>query len=344
MISIDQIKDVHIELTTLCNARCPMCERNANGFPYNFGYPESSLSLSDIQKIFSCDFIKQLRSFTVCGNYGDFVACPDALEIINYVRASNSDIKITISTNGSARNNKFWTQLSVARPEVSFCIDGLEDTHSLYRLDTNWAHIIRNAGAFISAGGSAVWKMIKFDHNQHQVDACRKLAHDLGFIRFDLADHGRSSGSAFDRSGNLTHQIGSGIIHTTTENIIHWKHHTESIEWVSKKQEKNSLDCYSQRAKSIYVAGNGEVYPCCYLGFFPRTFANSHWYSRANGQLTDLLTESNNAVEVGLEAAIDWFSKIQQKWAIEKYQDGRLLMCDEHCGSDRYVFLERQKL
>lgn len=344
MISIDQVKDVHIELTTLCNARCPMCVRNANGFPYNFGYPETSLSLIDIQKIFSLNFLKQLRSFTVCGNYGDFVACPDALKIINYVRDCNPDIIITISTNGSARNDAFWAQLASARPEVSFCIDGLEDTHSLYRLDTNWAQIIHNAKTFISAGGSAVWKMIKFDHNQHQVNECRDMANKLGFTRFDLTDHGRSSGSAFDRNGNLTHRFGTGPIHTKTESIIQWKSRDESDDPTLNKQEKKNLNCYSQRAKSIYVAGNGEVYPCCYLGFFPKTFANSHWYNHCNAQLAELLTHSNNALEVGLESAIEWFSKIQQRWQIEKYHDGRLRMCDEHCGSDNYVYLESQRL
>ena len=47
-------------------------------------------------------------------------------------------------------------------------------------------NIIKNAQAFIDAGGYAVWKMIKFDHNEHQVEDCRALAKNLGFQRFDL--------------------------------------------------------------------------------------------------------------------------------------------------------------
>ena len=344
MISIDQIRDVHIELTTLCNARCPLCMRNAHGFSHNFGYPEASLSLDNVKRMFSPAFVQQLNTFTVCGNYGDFVACPDALEIIDYIRANNSSIRITICTNGSARNTAFWTELAHLKPEVSFCIDGLEDTHHLYRLDTNWSHIIRNAQAFIAAGGDAVWKMIKFEHNKHQVDACRTMAKELGFIKFDLTDHSRSSGAAFDRAGNLTHQIGTGPIHNTPESVIHWQQKSADEDWLLKKEEKSNLDCYSKRASSIYVTGNGEVYPCCYLGFFPRTFANSHWYNQGNAQLKELLGQSNNAIEVGLESAIDWFTQIEQRWVVQKYQDGRLRMCDEHCGTDKYLYLESQNL
>ena len=57
MITIDNVKELHLELTTLCNARCPLCVRNANGYPHNFGYPETSLSLEQVKQIFSVDFI-----------------------------------------------------------------------------------------------------------------------------------------------------------------------------------------------------------------------------------------------------------------------------------------------
>lgn len=344
MITLDQVRDVHIELTTLCNARCPLCLRNAHGFPHNFGYPETSMSLEQYQQVFDTEFLQQLTTLTVCGNFGDFVACPDALEIIAYTRQSNPTIRITICTNGSARNTDFWAQLAKYKPEVSFCIDGLEDTHPLYRLDTNWTHIIRNATAFIAAGGDAVWKMIKFEHNTHQVDACRAMASELGFIKFDLTDHSRSSGSAFDRQGNLTHLIGSGPNHPTTDTVIKWYDKYIEDDWMLQKTEKNSLNCYSQQSKSIYVTANGEVYPCCYLGFFPKTFANSHWYDQGNRQLTNLLTESNNAIAVGLDSAINWFNRIEQSWSIQKYNNGRLRMCDEHCGTDKYVYLESQNL
>lgn len=338
MIDIDSIQDIHAELTTLCNARCPMCVRNAGGYPHNFGYPETSLSLNDIKNIFSDDFLKQLKTFTVCGNYGDFVVNPESLEILTHIKQTNPNIQITVSTNGSARNRDFWEGLGRLGIEISFCIDGLNDTHNLYRLDTDWNHIIRNAKYFISAGGRAIWKMIKFDHNIHQIDQAQALANELGFLKFDLADHGRASGAAFDRAGNLIHVIGEGPYHHSTESMIQWYKKSIAEDYMLSRPEKDSLDCYSKRERSIYLAANGEIYPCCFLGFFPQTFANSHWFEQGNQQLKELLKNSNNnALEVGLEKAINWFNGIEQSWTKTRYQDGRLRFCDEHCGSNKYI-------
>lgn len=344
MLELTSIQDVHAELTTLCNARCPLCVRNAGGYPHNFGYPETSLSLSDIKNIFPDSFLIQLKTFTVCGNYGDFVVNPDSLEILQHIKQINPNIRITVSTNGSARNQDFWVGLGKLGIEISFCIDGLEDTHSIYRIDTNWQHIIRNAKYFISAGGRAIWKMIKFDHNLHQIEQARAMAAELGFMRFDLADHGRASGAAFDRTGNLTHTIGDGPHHNTPESMIQWYKKPIEEDYMLNLPEKNSIDCYSKKEKSIYLAANGEIYPCCFLGFFPKTFANSHWFDQGNRQLQNLLeNRSNNALEVGLEKAIEWFSDIESSWSKDRYQQGRLRFCDEHCGTEKYIH-DRQDL
>lgn len=335
MIDINDVRDVHIELTTLCNARCPLCVRNANGYPYNSGYPEVSLTLNQIKKILDSDFLKQLTSINICGNFGDFVANAESLEIIDYVATTNPRMKIIISTNGGARDITFWKGLAQYKTEIYFCIEGLEDTHSTYRVDTSFSQVLKNAKAYIDAGGQATWKMIEFDHNKHQIEQCQQLAKELGFKHFLLADHGRISGSVFDRNGNYQYHIGDGNKCVDIKPIIQWKKYSEKFTY---PEPKKSLNCYSKREKSIYIAANGEVYPCCYLGFYPRTFTNGFWFSARNQQISDLLADKdNNALTVGIKAAIDWFNAIEEKWTIESYESGRLLGCDEHCGSNRYI-------
>ena len=294
MITINNVREIHLELTTLCNARCPLCVRNANGYPHNFGYPETSLSLEQVKQIFSVDFIRQLRIIDFCGNFGDFIMAPDAVEVVEYFRGINPRTKITINTNGSARDREFWTRIGQCSVEVIFDLDGLEDTHSIYRVDTNWKNVIRNAQIVMANGSSAVWKMIKFRHNLHQIDACREMAKNLGFYRFDLADHGRDYGPAFDRQGNMTHIL--GIVDKqngprTIDQIIHWQQHTTPR---SLPEEKNTLDCYSNRRETIFIAANGEVYPCCYLGAFPRTFKNNSWYDQVHTQLKTIVDHVDN--------------------------------------------------
>ena len=340
MITIDNVREIHLELSTLCNARCPLCVRNASGYPHNFGYPEVSLSLEQIKQIFPVKFIRQLRLIEFCGNFGDFVMAPDAVEIVEYLRSINKLADITINTNGSARDREFWTRIGKAKVNVIFDIDGLEDTHALYRVDTNWKNIIRNAQTVIENGSRAIWKMIKFQHNEHQISQCRQMAIDLGFYRFDLADHGRNTGLAFDRQGNLTHMLGV-VNERSIDKVIHWKDNTIPL---APPPEKETLDCYSTRNETIFIAANGEVYPCCYLGAFPRTFKNGTWYDLVHTQLKGIVDEvKNNALEVGLGPATEWFNLIEDRWKIKKYEDGRIILCDSHCGT-KYQHWEREVL
>lgn len=344
MISISDIKNLHLEITTLCNARCPLCVRNANGYPHNFGYPETSITLDQIKQIFPPEFVAQLRTVDFCGNFGDFIVNPESYEIAKYFLDSNPTLSVYISTNGGARNEHYWQQLGQLgkRAQTSFCIDGLEDTHSIYRVDTRWSTIIRNAKAFIASGGYAIWKMIKFDHNQHQIEACRELSKQLGFDRFDFTDHGRSSGPVFDRQGKLQYLLGDADpqAYYHVDNFIQWYKHNE---WLVTN-EKEHVECFSKNYRSIYMAANGEIYPCCYLGSYPRTFANGGWYKLGNGQIKDMLADfNNNALEVGLDTAINWFNRIEEAWQYKKYAEGRPALCDAHCGR-QYQHWEREQL
>ena len=344
MVKIEDIRDIHLEPTTLCNARCPLCQRNANGYPHNFGYPETILTLEQVQKIFPPEFVPQLTSLTVCGNYGDFVVNPDSIEIIKYFQQHSPKISVCVSTNGSARNDDFWRELGTMNIEMLFCLDGLEDTHHLYRLDTDWNRIIHNAQTYIAAGGHATWKMIKFKHNEHQVDDCRRMAHKLKFRKFELTDHSRSIGPVLGRDGKFAYMIGADAPEhpPTARHVIHWMVYPNVKNSLGENKEKDSVDCYSNKASSIYVAANGEIYPCCFLGFYPRTFSNGTWSHLSNLQIHELLVDrNNNALEVGLQSALEWFDGIEQRWAVEKYDQGRLRLCDEHCGKNKYISLEK---
>jgi MoaA/NifB/PqqE/SkfB family radical SAM enzyme len=336
MINIRQVREVHLELTTNCNASCPLCPRNYFGYPHNAGYPITELSLEDIKTIFQPEFLAQLNTIRINGNLGDFLLAKDNLEIVDYFRQHNSTARIDISTNGSARNAEFWKKLALSNPVVRFALDGLEDTHHLYRVNTNFNHIIKNAQAYIQAGGFAVWKMIKFDHNAHQVEQCREMAYDLGFADFVVEDHGRNDGPVFDRDGNLSYTIGSRT-EKPQENVMFYMNRTKV--YASKQGylfnpaiESREIDCVVKGPrKTIYVAANGDVYPCCWTGFFPRTF--DHTFHYGNEQIKELLGDSkNNALEQPLEDCLAWFSKIEQAWKHETFAQGRPFICVRQCG------------
>jgi MoaA/NifB/PqqE/SkfB family radical SAM enzyme len=348
MLSLDQIKSVHVELTTRCNARCPMCPRNYRGLDYNSGYPITELSLQQFKHIFSPEFLQQLKSpampndgfqhvyhgangISFNGNLGDFGLARDALEIVHYL--VEHQVNVHINTNGSMRSPDWWAQLAGPGVTIGFAIDGLEDTHHLYRQDTDWKKIIQNARAFIAAGGQAVWRFVPFDHNQHQEEQCKQLAKEYGFIKFENIYDGRNTGPAFTRVGEFSHQIGKDPgaapgavpdIKPLLENHITWYDAKTVNE--TRDRPKLNIDCLHKRNREIYITADGSVYPCCFLGFYP-----GQMHHPGNQELTQLVSE-NNALEYSLEHCVQWFNQVEETWKLNSVAQGRTYQCVKTCG------------
>ena len=326
MLNYDDIKMVELEISSHCNAQCPLCPRNLFGHPFNAGCPVRHLSLADVKTIINADFIKQIDSFVFEGNFGDPLMNPELIKIVEYLNKP-----VTIITNGSLQTDSFWIKLATLPVTVVFGIDGLKGIHEIYRRGTDFDRIIKNATTFIDAGGRAEWKMIEFDHNRHQILECEQLSKQLGFYLFDLVNHGRNSGPVFNKDGDLETVIGN---FTGSVKLSHYKDIINNgdmfIEDIDDKP-KNSVKCKSVESSSIYITSEGEVYPCCFMGFSPRTYGKGRWHQPVNKQIVDLLTD-NNALKKPLKQCIDWFNNIPGCWSKTSYEDGRLIVCDSACG------------
>lgn len=342
MIDYKHIRSVHLEISTRCNAACPLCPRNTAGYDEDLGYPVTDMTLPQAKRIFTPDFVRQLDHILINGNFGDFITARDNLDIVQYFVLCNPFIQIEISTNASGGKHGLWEQLGLIRNvEVGFAIDGLEDTHHIYRRNTNWQQIINNAKKFIAAGGSAVWRMIRFEHNQHQIELCRQMSRELGFNRFDVLDDGRDSGPVYDRHGNFVYSIGNKPAMVNFEypqQIEIWKEWSykgdvplTALERYKTIPIKSKINCHAKKSKQIYITATGEVYPCCWLGFYPK-LEYQHPWQRDNMFLQNIV-KNNNALEVGLENALNWFTSVEQSWQQSSYTEGRLFKCDEYCGN-----------
>ena len=336
MISYQDIRDVHLEISSLCNASCPWCPRTFWGYPYNGGYPEVNLTLDNAKKIFTVDFLTQLTSIAINGNFGDIVMNPEGADIVEYFLCINPNIDISISTNGSARDRKFWSRLANTSATVMFCLDGLDDTHHLYRQNTSWKTIIKNAKIFIGAGGRAVWKMIQFDHNRHQIDQCRLLSKELRFKEFQLINDGRDTAPVFNKHGKLTHVLGNYTGEKNFEVLFH-KKKTDQIlleDIIQDRSPSTVISCRAKNNKSIYISANGDVSLCCYTGYYPKTYGKGQYHAAANAQLIPLITK-NNALTHTLNECIKWFDQVEQTWNIPTFEQGRLVICNDICGQNQ---------
>jgi MoaA/NifB/PqqE/SkfB family radical SAM enzyme len=329
MVLYENIKSIHLEISTRCNASCPDCPRNFRGVNNIIDtYPVTDMSLEQFQKIFSVDFLTQLNDFYINGNHGDFVTARDGLKIVKYIKQINPKIHLRISTNASAKP-EIWDELGRLGITVFFRLDGLKDTHTLYRLNTDYDLIIDNACKFISAGGQATWAMIKFDHNKHQIEACQELSKSLGFKDFSLVDVGRDTFPVFNPNKTLSHIVGD-YRGSTDFNELYQQYQYYKIEpdySIKSETSNKGIDCFSIKNKQIYVCANGEVYPCCWLGFYPlQSLA-----SPSNIQLQPMIFK-NNALEYDLEETIEWFSSIENSWAKENISAGKIYACNQVCG------------
>jgi MoaA/NifB/PqqE/SkfB family radical SAM enzyme len=291
-------------------------------------YPLTDMRLEQFQKIFPSEFLKQLDDFYINGNHGDFVTARDGLEIVEYIKQINPRLELKISTNASAKP-EIWERLGELGITVYFRLDGLKDTHHLYRLNTDYDLIIDNARKFISAGGQAVWAMIKFKHNKHQIEACQELSKSLRFKDFQLVDAGRDTFPVFNPDRTISHVIGD-YTGSTDFNELYQQYQYYKINpnyAIEHETTNKEIDCFSKKHKQIYVCANGEVYPCCWLGFYP-----AHNLARPSNTQLQPIIRKNNALEYDLVDTIDWFNAIENSWAKESVSSGKIYTCNQVCG------------
>ena len=240
MFDISELQSIEFELANKCNARCPQCPRYAHGKLVN-GLNKHELSLEDIKKSISTQTIQQLEQIIFKGTTGDPIIAKDFINIIDWFKTCNPSIRIWIATNGGLHDKEYWQLLAKFlnnKDKIVFGIDGLADTHSLYRIGTNFDKVLENAQTFIKAGGNAHWQFIKFAHNEHQWQACKQMSLDLGFTNFITLHSDRS----FEES--------------------YLNPPSDQIEF----KQTGCVKCMSVNKKEVFVYADGSVYPCCYLG------------------------------------------------------------------------------
>lgn len=329
-----EIKDLHLELSSFCNARCPLCPRNVWGKPYNAGYTETNLTKEQFAQIFQPKTLEKIDSTLINGNFGDFVMNPDSVDIIKYLKASNPHMRIRVSTNGSARDADFWQDLGRMGITIEFCIDGLEDTHNLYRQDTSFSRILRNAKDFIAHGGQAIWRITEFEHNRLQIEAMRDLAQQIGFKETSVRARGRDTGPVYDREGKKIFIIGTSP--DTWPEMLDEKflddYYMKMATAPSKVSASTEITCQALNERSIYLSADGHVYPCCWTGFNPKSYKGSPsfgTFGKWNKQLLPYVSH-NNALEVGLDQALEWFHHLSDSWKSPDQPE----VCKFFCGAE----------
>lgn len=344
MFKFEELKSVHVEITNNCQASCPMCSRNIHGGIENPLLELENWTLDRFKIAFTPEVLNQLTKLYFCGNFGDPIINKDLPNMCLYAKTINPQIQIRIHTNGSARNSEWWIKLVNSLPEnhcVVFAIDGLEDTHSLYRIGTNYNTIIENAHNFILAGGKAEWAFIRFKHNEHQVDEAKKLAKQLGFESFVMKD---SSRFLLEPKFPVWNDKKETIYNLEPSKYSELKFIDKNVLTNYKKiVDGMTIECYVQKEREIYLDAKGHLLPCCWLSMTPYIpFDHEGSFIPAKqdmlNQYHELIESLGGLQKIDIEnhniKDIINSTEYQSVWN-EYWNEKKLLTCARVCGKSK---------
>ena len=249
----DEILDIEVETSTICQADCPLCFRNYKVFEKV--YPKS------IQRPIE-DIINQLNEYPnlewvrLVGSVSEPTIYKDFFKLCEYLK--NRDVNIEICTNGDTHNPEWWKKLGKILDEqdrVFFTICGSnQELHETYRKGTNLKNILENAKALREVNPIDYAQCIRFDYNNDD---------------FNSKEFKEVVGKFSNIYWTETFLKKSEDNYTNTKNLEKLKPNPKKIksylmiEKIADKRKLNSkADCKSLNDKSQIIDINGNVYPC----------------------------------------------------------------------------------
>jgi MoaA/NifB/PqqE/SkfB family radical SAM enzyme len=369
MYAYDEIRHVHLEPTTHCNARCPMCARNVCGVTAP-GLHLAHLSLADFRTIFPDELLSRLRGFDMCGAYGDPAMARDLLEITAHIRAASPACSISLYTNGSIRSRAWWKRYAEVLGDtgrVVFALDGLGETNGVYRRGVNFDKAIANARAFIAAGGDARWDFLAFRHNEHQVDAARALSEELGFEEFSVkktdrflepeydyvpeaqADYAPDRFPIYERDGTVVgHLEPPEAPELVNETALRRNDLLQRYGSLDELFDRTPIHCRVLDTNSVFVSAEGFAFPCCWTYVQATRPELAGFPAGVQLQVRECVEQSGgfDALDtraLGLRAVVEGelFRAIEASWSCGSVAEGRLKVCARACGVDFPAYFDQ---
>lgn len=244
-----------VDLTTHCQLRCPLCPTGLA----REGRARQHIPVEAFRRLVDRYARTSLRLFLT--DWGEPLLHPQAAELIAYAEARG--LWTAISTNGLFLPDELAAGLVAARlSHATFSIDGAtQESYARYRvrgeLDTVLANLTRLVAARNHAGSRrphVTWQFLVFRHNQHEVDAARAKARELG-VAFD------ARGAGLGVHGETPHRAPS------SPEALAWL--VDDPRWPESHAYFDASRPYLEDRhcwwlwKALVVSPNGSAPPCC---------------------------------------------------------------------------------
>lgn len=169
-LNINDITEIDIETSNICNLKCPLCLRQHKEFKHAF--VQKFIDFENVKIVLNK--FKNLDTLSICGDASEPTLHPQLINFLDYLKENKPNIFIELYTNGSTHDVYYWKELNKhfnLNSSVIFTICGItQHTHSMYRVNSNLKNVIENALAFKNGNQykNDYMKYIRFEYNKHE--------------------------------------------------------------------------------------------------------------------------------------------------------------------------------
>jgi MoaA/NifB/PqqE/SkfB family radical SAM enzyme len=333
-----KVREVHYDITNMCNAACPQCVRTnpLTGRAHEY-IQKTELSLEEFKIVSPKWFIKQLEYIYFCGNYGDPLTAKDLLAILDYVWECNPKLSVKVHSNCSLKDKHWWKKFAQLTNDKKFLlvasVDGSShQTQELYRVNTSFKKIIDNLKTFIQYGGKVEWRFIVFKHNEHEVKLAEKTSKDIGCVNFKSY---KSNRQFIDGKFGYKFKDQIRYLELPSQEADRKFEDRKIIDFDELENSIAKIDCIANKTRSIFIDFEGNVMPCCHYGI--RLYTNRRKTIDVNSDDIVQQTIDNfgnnkfNALELGIETALENCGLFLDS-LVPYWKDSNPLVCKMICG------------
>ena len=271
LYKFETIKKLEIDCTSYCNAFCGACDRNIDGGENHPNLKLNHISIDEWRSFVTVDNLQNIQEIIFNGNFGDFSMHPHFIDMMEILAEVKTDVYLNLNTNGGARNTKFWNDLAVVlqkfdKHDIKWGIDGLEETHDLYRRGINWDKRIANLCAFNDAGGNSIWKCVVFDYNKADIDTISEFAKSSGCLAFQT-NRNRSDVDMKAYKEFPAQKLSGPDTNTFTTQYARrdtFRSHVATPSTLAVNAA-GSFSCPYAEEGMLQIDPWGNIWPCCYI-------------------------------------------------------------------------------
>lgn len=348
--------NIVLDTTTYCNAKCPQCHRTNSTKDSKLSFqgkvtkdlPLIHVPFEKIKKTFTPNVLSKIRNIQLCPTWGDHMMHPDASEIIEYFLKSDKYVSVTVTTNGSMRDELYWWKMCASvvknksryypkRMRIQFDIDGInQEMHSLYRRNTNLQKVLNHMKIVSEFKDHIIVESqtILFKHNQNHLKEIEKLCKSYGSEKHTSVISERFDDHYQCEDDRTYHFYDENNEKLTLEKVTpEWRLNFKKEGALTSRQTKANLNekpsCGWSLTNSLQINFDGNVWPCCYFGN-AAIMRNEKWKNH-HKFVKKYYDYNNNIYETNIEDILnnDWWKELP--YMLES--NNLVRQCKKHCTS-----------